>query len=80
MSDQMSLLSPAVATGGREDSLRNRIGIVLSFCVMISPVLAVEDSSVSTSPSTWEDMALCHPISLGRLDGLAARAGCELGQ
>lgn len=44
MSDQMSLLSPAVATGGREDSLRNRMGIVLSFCVMISPVLAVEDS------------------------------------
>lgn len=37
----MSFLSPAAATGGREESLRKRMSIVLSFCVMIPQVLAV---------------------------------------
>lgn len=37
----MSFLSPAAATGGREESLRNRMSIVLSFCVMIPQVLTV---------------------------------------
>lgn len=52
------------------------MGIVLSFCVMISRVL--EDSRASTSPSTWEDMeVLRHPISLGRLDGLTTSWGSK---
>lgn len=37
----MSILSPAVAIGGGEEGLRNRMGIGLCFCVIISRVLAV---------------------------------------
>lgn len=74
----MSFLSPAVAIGGREEVLRNRMGIVLS-CVTISWLLAVSPGGFPSVHISWHMGGLGGALSL-HFAGKAGWADCELGQ